>query len=91
MPDYTPKLNLPKPLGNENFNRANFNALVDAIDTNVGGAIENLSSAATDITITDTANYYTSTNVEGALSEIGQTLNGTRASLVSTAQALGVM
>ncbi|QBL97928.1 hypothetical protein EauM23_00035 [Exiguobacterium phage vB_EauM-23] len=50
-----------------------------------------LASTATDITITDTANYYTSTNVEGALAELGQTLNGTRASLVSTAQALGVM
>ena len=50
-----------------------------------------LASTATDITVTDTANYYTSTNVEGALSELGQTLNGTRASLVSTAQALGVM
>lgn len=50
-----------------------------------------LASTATDITITDTANYYTSTNVEGALAELGQTLNGTRANLVSTAQALGVM
>ena len=30
-----------------------------------------LSSTATDITVTNTSNYYTSTNVEGALSEIG--------------------
>lgn len=36
MPDYTPKLNLPKPLGNENFNRANYNNLIDAIDGKVG-------------------------------------------------------
>ena len=50
-----------------------------------------LASTATDITVTDTANYYTSTNVEGALAELGQTLNGTRANLVATAQALGVM
>lgn len=107
MPDYTPKLNLPKPLGNENFNRANYNALIDAIDDAAGaqggiaqlGAdgkvpaaqLPTLASTATDISITDTANYYTSSNVEGALSELGQTLNGTRASLVSTAQALGVM
>src|SRR5690625_759937 len=34
MPDYTPKLNLPKPLGNENVNRAAHNELVDAIDAN---------------------------------------------------------
>ena len=36
MPDYTPKLNLPKPLGNENFNRANYNNLIDAIDGKAG-------------------------------------------------------
>lgn len=107
MPDYTPKLNLPKPLGNENFNRANYNNLIDAIDGKAGtpdglaqlGAdgkvppaqLPTLASTATDITVTDTANYYTSTNVEGALAELGQTLNGTRANLVATAQALGVM
>ena len=50
-----------------------------------------LASTATDISITDTANYYTSSNVEGALAELGQTLNGTRANLVAAAQALGVM
>src|SRR5690625_5060171 len=33
MPDYTPRLNLPKPLGCENNTRANFNALIDAIDS----------------------------------------------------------
>ena len=107
MPDYTTKLNLPKPLGNENFNRANYNSLIDAIDNKAGapdglaqlGAdgkvppaqLPTLASTATDITVTDTANYYTSTNVEGALAELGQTLNGTRANLVSSAQALGVM
>lgn len=53
--------------------------------------LPDLPSNATDITITDTANYYTSTNVEGALAELGQTLNGTRQSIVATAQALGVM
>lgn len=50
-----------------------------------------IASTATDITITDTANYYSSGNVEGALSEIGQTLAGTRTSIVTTAQQLGVM
>ena len=88
----TPKLNLPLIEGANTADVVrDMNALATAVDTNVGLAIENLSSAAVDITITDTANYYTSTNVEGALSELGQTLNGTRASLVSTAQALGVM
>lgn len=50
-----------------------------------------LASTASDISIADTANYYTSTNVEGALSELGQTLNGTRTNIVETAQALGGM
>ncbi|WP_199615561.1 hypothetical protein [Paenibacillus alkalitolerans] len=34
MPDYTSKLNLPKPLGNETVNRANHSALVDALEQN---------------------------------------------------------
>lgn len=88
----TPKLNLPLIEGANTADVVrDMNALAKAVDSNVGLAIENLSSAAVDITIADTANYYTSTNVEGALAELGQTLNGTRANLVSTAQALGVM
>ena len=83
------------------------NALANAVDNKAGASdglatlgadgkvppaqLPTLASTATDITVTDTANYYTSTNVEGALAELGQTLNGTRANLVSTAQALGVM
>jgi hypothetical protein len=35
MPTNTPRLNLPKPLGTENVTRANYNALIDAIDANV--------------------------------------------------------
>lgn len=50
-----------------------------------------IASTANDITITDANDYYTSTKVEGALAEIGQTLAGTRTSLISTAQQLGVM
>lgn len=50
-----------------------------------------IASTANDITITDANDYYTSTKVEGALAEIGQTLAGTRTSIVTTAQQLGVM
>ncbi|MGX8177420.1 hypothetical protein ACWS7L_07990 [Exiguobacterium artemiae] len=50
-----------------------------------------IATTATDITITDANDYYTSTKVEGALAELGQTLAGTRTSLISTAQQLGVM
>ncbi|NOU68399.1 hypothetical protein GC096_30695 [Paenibacillus sp. LMG 31461] len=38
MPDYTEKLNLPKPLGNENVTRENYRALIDAIDNAVAKA-----------------------------------------------------
>lgn len=50
-----------------------------------------IASTANDITIADANDYYMSTKVEGALQEIGQTLAGTRASIVTTAQQLGVM
>lgn len=50
-----------------------------------------LASTANDIAIADANDYYTSTKVEGALAEIGQTLAGTRTSIVTTAQQLGVM
>ena len=88
----TPNLNLPLIEGTNTADVVrDLNGLATAVDTSVGEALDNLSSAATDITIADTANYYTSSNVEGALAELGQTLNGTRANLVATAQALGVM
>jgi hypothetical protein len=32
MPDLTPRLNLPKPLGNESVTRLTHNDLVDAIE-----------------------------------------------------------
>lgn len=32
MPDYTEKLRLPKPTGNETNNRAAHNALIDAVE-----------------------------------------------------------
>lgn len=38
MPTYSTKLNLPKPLGNENFTRAKYNELIDAIDGKAGAS-----------------------------------------------------
>lgn len=88
----TPNLNLPLIAGQNTTDVVrDMNALANAVDTNVGTALANLSSAAVDIELTDTNNYYTSAHVEGALAELGQTLNGARSSLVATAQALGVM
>lgn len=48
----------------------------------------NISSNASAITLTDSANYYTSTSVEGALAEIGQALVGTTGKLISDINAL---
>lgn len=142
MATNTTKLNLPRPDASDNFNRAAYNGLIDAIDANVGAKTDaaathiadgtkhispadkakwdgmipasqkgaasgvaslgadgkvptaqlpTLASTANDITIADANDYYTSTKVEGALAEIGQTLAGTRTSIVTTAQQLGVM
>ncbi|WP_252431354.1 hypothetical protein [Peribacillus butanolivorans] len=41
MPEYTPRLGLPKPLGNENVSRANHNALVDKIEEKAGDHFAN--------------------------------------------------
>lgn len=70
---------------------ATFVQTVNGVGPDINGNVEAGGGMADEVEITDTANYYTSANVEGALAEIGQTLNGTRASLVSTAQALGGM
>jgi hypothetical protein len=99
MPDLTPRLGIKKPLGNENVTRASFNDNWDIIDGKVAtlgpdGKVPadqlNVSSSADKITVADAGNYYTSTNSEGALQEIGQTLASMRSSLVtSTNNILG--
>jgi len=70
MPTQTPNLNLEKPLGSEKYNINKLNANFDKIDEALG----NLSSDASSVTIEDQNNYYLSTDVEGALSEVGYTL-----------------
>jgi hypothetical protein len=44
----------------------------------------NVSTTANAITITDSGGYYTGTNVESALQEIGQTLNAMRGDLITS-------
>lgn len=34
VPENTPRLNIPKPLGNENVNRVSYNGMIDAIEAN---------------------------------------------------------
>lgn len=49
MSTNTPKLNIPKPLGNEYFNRTKFNEILDVIDQNAA-SVEDLSTLETTIT-----------------------------------------
>jgi uncharacterized protein YabE (DUF348 family) len=56
VPTNTPKLNIPKPLGNEYFNRTKFNEILDVIDQNAA-SVEDLSTLETTVTshLADTA------------------------------------
>jgi hypothetical protein len=47
-----------------------------------------IASDASSVAVADVGNYYTSTNTEGALQEIGQTLNAMRGSLITTTNSL---
>lgn len=52
------------------------------------GNIGKVSSTADAISVADAGNYYTSTNVEGALQEIGQVLNSIRGSLIDSVNTI---
>lgn len=100
----TTKLGLPTITGNMTADVVrDLNGLAEAVDAKAGAASGlatlgadgkvpasqlNVSSSADKITVADAGNYYTSTNVEGALQEVGQTMNAVRGSLVNSAQSL---
>lgn len=56
--------------------------------SNVQAKLNNMSTSASDTPITDTGAYYTSVDVEGALQEIGQTMNSMRGSLTTSVNNL---
>ena len=81
MPNYTDNLRLEKPLQSENYNIDIFNSNADKIDSaiqEVKGQVSGLELTAEKVTIVDSGNYFTSNNVEGALSELATELNGQR-------------
>ena len=81
MPNYTSNLNLEKPLQSENYNVDIFNANADKIDQaiqDVKSKVDGLELKAEKVTIADNGNYFTSNNVEGALSELAFELSGQR-------------
>ena len=91
MPNYTNNLNLEKPLQSENYNIDIFNSNADKIDTaiqEVKGKVDGLELKAEKVTIADSGNYFTSNNVEGALSELATELNGQRLRGINIANAI---
>lgn len=91
MPNYTNNLKLEKPLQSENYNIDIFNSNADKIDTaiqEVKGKVDGLELKAEKVTITDSGNYFTSNNVEGALSELATELNGQRLRGINIANAI---
>ena len=91
MPNYTNNLNLEKPLQSENYNIDIFNSNADKIDTaiqEIKGKVDGLELKAEKVTIADSGNYFTSNNVEGALSELAAEINGQRLRGINIANAI---
>ena len=91
MPNYTNNLNLEKPLQSENYNIDIFNSNADKIDTaiqEIKGKVNGLDLKAEKVTIADSGNYFTSNNVEGALSELATEINGQRLRGINIANAI---
>ena len=91
MPNYTNNLKLEKPLQSENYNIDIFNSNADKIDTaiqEVKGKVDGLELTAEKVTIVDSGNYFTSNNVEGALSELVAEINGQRLRGINIANSI---
>ena len=91
MPNYTNNLELEKPLQSENYNIDIFNSNADKIDIaiqEIKGKVDGLELKAEKVTIADSGNYFTSNNVEGALSELATELNGQRLRGINIANAI---
>ena len=77
-------LQLEKPLINENYDINVHNRNMDKIDSaiqEVKGKVDGLELKAEKVTIADNSNYFSSNNVEGALSELAFGLSSQRLEL----------
>ena len=91
MPNYTNNLKLEKPLQSENYNIDIFNSNADKIDAaiqEIKGKVDGLELTAERVSIVDSGNYFTSNNVEGALSELATELKGQRLRGINIANAI---
>ena len=87
----TDTLQLEKPLLNENYDINVHNRNMDKIDTaiqEVKGKVDGLELKAEKVTITDSSNYFSSNNVEGALNELAIELNGQRLRGINIANSI---
>ena len=87
----TDNLQLEKPLLNENYDINVHNRNMDKIDTaiqEVKGKVDGLELKAEKVTITDSSNYFSSNNVEGALNELAIELNGQRLRGINIANSI---
>ena len=87
----TANLQLEKPLITDHYDVNVFNRNADKIDTaiqEVKGKVDGLELKAEKVTITDSGNYFTSNNVEGALSELATEINGQRLRGINIANAI---
>ena len=87
----TANLQLEKPLITDHYDVNVFNRNADKIDTaiqEVKGKVDGLELKAEKVTIADSGNYFTSNNVEGALSELATELNGQRLRGINIANAI---
>ena len=84
-------LQLEKPLLNENYDINVHNRNMDKIDSaiqEVKGKVDGLELKAEKVTITDSSNYFSSNNVEGALNELAIELNGQRLRGINIANSI---
>ena len=87
----TDNLQLEKPLLNENYDINVHNRNMDKIDSaiqEVKGKVDGLELKAEKVTITDSSNYFSSNNVEGALNELAIELNGQRLRGINIANSI---
>ena len=87
----TDNLQLEKPLLNENYDINVHNRNMDKIDSaiqEVKGKVDGLELKAEKVTVADEGNYFTSNNVEGALSELAAEINGQRLRGINIANAI---
>ena len=87
----TDNLQLERPLLNENYDIEVHNRNMDKIDSaiqEVKGKVYGLELKAEKVTIVDSGNYFTSNNVEGALSELAAEINGQRLRGINIANAI---